>query len=117
MKSLGERQCTLRSSVRFKREGVNIETIGWPFARLRVNSETVHITAFALLHGERLDWTLPRASITRIERSQNGIRIFAAGYEDPWVCGSIFSQRFLRELAVCGLVPEGPVIPSAWNRI
>lgn len=109
--------CKMRVSFRFKRQGVNIETIGWPFARLRISSEQVHVTAFAVLYWQKIDWKIPRNRIQKIERTQNGIRLYVDGFDSPWVCGSLFGRRFLLRLQECGFEITGPIIKSTWTKL
>jgi hypothetical protein len=91
--------------------------IGFPFARLDIAADTLTFsTGHSALWGGP-QWTVSRDKITKIERTQNGVRFYAEGFDNPWVVASLFPKRFLAKLRECGIVPEGPIIPSKWNTI
>ena len=65
----------------------------------------------------RRQWQVCRSDIQRIEPTQRGIRLYAAGFDDPWVVASLFKRRFLVKLREGGIEPSGPVAPSTWTTI
>jgi hypothetical protein len=67
----------------------------------------------------RPSFRVKRTSITKIERTQwGGVRIFASGFDDPWVVGSLFPKKFIRKLRENGLdVPDGPIVRSTWFEV
>ena len=106
----------LRSSLRYSFDGGFPRLIGFPFARLDIATDTLTFSARHMPFGSPR-WTVSRAKITKIERTQNGVRFYAEGFDNPWVVASPFTNRFLTKLRECGIVPEGPVIPVRWNTI
>jgi hypothetical protein len=106
----------LRSSLRYSWNGVPT-VIGFPFARLDIEADTLTFSAGHLVPFDRPHWTVSRDRIKKIERTQMGVRFYAEGFRDPWVVASLFPTRFLARLREYGIVPEGPVIPSRWNTI
>ena len=107
----------LRSSLRYSRDGGFPRLIGFPFARLDIDGDTLTFSAGHLVPFGRPQWIVSRDKITKIERTQNGLRFYAEGFDNPWVVASLFPGRFLAKLRECGIVPEGPVTPSKWNSI
>jgi len=55
--------------------------------------------------------------IKKVERTQNGIRLYPDGFDSPFVCGSLFRGRFLRHLQECGIEVTGPIIKSTWTKL
>ena len=114
----------VRSSLRYVSDhGAMPTVIGWPFAWIEFSSEAIDIFDGRLVpawippHG-RPKIHVERSSITKIERTQNGIRIFASGFDDPWVVASLFPKSFLRKLRKHGLnIPSGPIVRSTWNTL
>ena len=108
----------LRCSLRFVGDSGSPEVIGFPFARLDICGDTL---AFFGGHGlpfGRPRWTIRRDQISRLERTQNGVRFYAEGFDSPWVVASLFPHRFLAKLRKHGVVvAEGPIVPSKWNSI
>ena len=96
--------------------------ISWPLAWIRFSDEVIEFSSgwFSVLFFPtgRPYFRVDRSSITKIERAPQGIRIFASGFDDPWIVGSIFPKRFLRKLRENGLdIPDGPIIRSKWFSI
>lgn len=107
----------LRCSLRFLRDGGFVEVIGFPFARLDIDEDTLAFSGSRGLPFGRPLWAVRRDEITRLERTQNGVRFYAEGFDNPWVVASLFPRRFLAKLRQHGIVAEGPVVPSNWNSI
>lgn len=107
----------LRSSLRYSRDGGFPRLIGFPFARLDIAADTLTFSAGYLVPFSRPRWTVSRDKITKIERTQNGLRFYAEGFDNPWVVASLFPNRFLAKLREFGIVPEGPVTPTKWYSI
>jgi hypothetical protein len=107
----------LRSSLRYSREGGFPVLIGFPFARLDIEDDTLTFSANRLVPSGRPRWSVRRDKITKIERTQNGLRFYAEGFDNPWVVASLFPSRFLAKLREHGIVAEGPIVPSKWNSI
>ena len=97
--------------------------ISWPLAWIRFFDEEIEFSGGFLMPTfippfSRPSFRVKRSSITKIERAPQGIRIFASGFDDPWIVGSIFPKRFLRKLRENGLdIPDGPIIRSKWFSI
>ena len=106
----------LRCSLRFSRRGGFREVIGFPFARLDIDDDSLAFSGPRLLPF-RPRWTVPRDQITTLERTQRGVRFYAQGFDNPWVVASLFPRRFLAKLRQHGIVAQGPVVPSRWNSI
>ena len=106
----------MRSSLRYSPDGGFPWVIGFPFARLDIAADTLTFSAGLVPFG-RPRWTVSRDKVTKIERTQNGVRFYAEGFDNPWVVASLFPNHFLAKLRECGIVPEGPVIPTRWNTI
>ena len=107
----------LRCSLRFVREGGFPEVVGFPFARLDIHGDALPFSGGGLLPFGRPRWTVRRDQVTKLERTQNGVRFYAEGFDNPWVVASLVPKRFLAKLREHGLVVEGQVIPSKWNSI
>lgn len=107
----------LRTSLRYSRKGGFPTLIGYPFARLDIEDDTLTFSAGHFVPFSRPQWSVRRDAITRIERTQNGVRFYAMGFDNPWVIASFFPGRFLTKLRENGIVAEGPPIPSKWNSI
>jgi hypothetical protein len=114
----------IRSSLRYMPvHGTLPCTIGWPFAWIRFSDEVIEFSAGHIVPSfippfGRPSFRVARSSITKIERTQNGVRIFASGFDDPWVVASLFTKRFLRKLRENGLdIPDEPIIRSKWFTI
>ena len=112
----------IRSSLRYVSvHGAPPTTIGWPFACIQFADDVIefcggHAVPSFIPPNGRPSFRVDRGSIRKIERTQSGVRIFASGFDDPWVVASLFPRRFLRKLRENGLdVPDGPVIRSSWN--
>jgi hypothetical protein len=103
--------------LRFRRDGGPPEVIGFPFARLEIQEDSLSFSGARWLPFGRPHWTISRDKITKVERSRNGVRFYADGIPSPWVAGSLFPRRFLEQLRQHGIVVEGPVVPSKWNTI
>ncbi len=111
----------MRSSFRYVPvHGVPPTVIGWPFAWIRFFDEEIEFSGGFLMPTfippfSRPSFRVKRSSITKIERTQHGIRIFASGFDDPWVVASLFPKKFIRKLRDNGLdVPDGPIVRSTW---
>ena len=91
--------------------------IGFPFARLDIHEDTLAFSGGRGLPFGRPRWTVRRDQITKLERTQHGVRFYAEGFDNPWVVASLFPRRFLAKLRQHGIVAEGPVVPSKWNSI
>jgi hypothetical protein len=113
---MSENCVRLRSSLRYSRDGGLPRVIGFPFARVDIEEDTLTFSAGRLVPG-RPQWTVSREKVTKIEQTQNGVRFYAEGFDDPWVTASLFPKRFLAKLRDCGIVPQGPVMPTKWNSI
>jgi hypothetical protein len=84
---------------------------------MEVTPETITFSAGKLVPFGRPRWSVQREAITRIERTQNGLRFHGEGLPDPWVVASLMSGRFLRRLAALGIKADGPTRPSTWTTI
>jgi len=114
----------IRCSLRYVPvHGTPPTTIGWPFAYIRFSDDVIefsggHFVPSFIPPFGRPSFRVDRSSIRKIERTQSGVRIFASGFDDPWVVASLFPKHFLKKLRENGLdIPNGPVIRSSWNRL
>lgn len=107
----------LRCSLRYAREGGFPEVIGFPFARLDIDDDSLTFSGGRLVPFGRPHWTVRRDQITKLEPTSRGVRFYADGFSTPWVVASLFPRRFLAKLRRHGIVAEGPVVPSRWNTI
>jgi hypothetical protein len=98
-------------------DGGPIAIVGWPFGWLEVTDSQLTVAAGRLVPFGRPRWSVPREGIARVEPTQRGVRFFTDGFRDPWVVGSLFPGRLRRQLAECGIVPEGPVKRTSWNGV
>ena len=107
----------LRCSLRFSRDGGFPEVIGFPFARIDISEDTLAFSSGRRLPFGRRQWTVRRDQITKLERTQHGVRFYADGIQSPWVVASLFPRRFLAKLRAHGIVADGPVVSSKWDSI
>ncbi len=105
----------LRCSLKYSPHGGFPELIGYPFARLDIYDDRLTFSAARLLGVPR--WTVQRDQITKLERTQKGVRFYAKGFDSPWLVASFFEDRFLGKLREHGIVAEGPVVRSTWTTI
>lgn len=110
-------QARLRCSLRFVAEGGFPDVIGFPFARLEIDEDILTFSAGRAVPFRRPRWTVRRDQITKLERTQHGVRFYAEGFDSPWVVASLFPGRFLAKLSVHGIIAKGPVIPTRWDSI
>ncbi len=107
----------LRCSLRYAKEhGSPSVIVGWPFASMTIADDYLTFASGRLVPG-RKQWQVSRLDIQRIEPTQRGIRLYAAGFDDPWVVASLLKRRFLAKLREGGIEPIGPVVPSTWTNI
>ncbi len=107
----------VRCSLRFAKEhGSPPVIVGWPLATMTIGDDSLTFASGRLVPGRRR-WHVRREDLQRIEPTQRGIRLYAAGFDDPWVVASLFTRRFLEKLREGGIEPTGPVIPSTWTTI
>lgn len=116
-----QRQVHLRVTLRYVgRSGFPV-TVGWPLARLEICEDVVSVTVPRFLPLGSIagpaNRTLPRDKITKIERTQYGVRRQSVDSEDPWVIASVFPKHLLRRLAENGIVPDGPIVPGSWGKV
>lgn len=107
----------LRCSLRYRSDGSFPIVIGFPFARLDIDGDNLRFSAGRLVPFHRPRWQVSRSQITKIEHTQQGVRFYAAGFNDPWSVASIFPRHLLRKLSENGIVVDGPIIPTTWNSI
>jgi hypothetical protein len=106
----------LRCSLRFSSiPGAFPSVVGWPFAWMEITAQSLTFSTGLLLPFSRARWSVRRDAITKIERTQHGVRLYTEEPPDPWVVASLATGRFLRHLAGLGIRPEGPVRPSTWT--
>lgn len=110
----------IRCSLRYVSfHGVWPTLIGWPFAWIRFSDDAIEFSSGRLAQSlippfGRPYFRVDRSSITMIERTQKGVRIFASGLDDPLVVASVFPSQCLRKLRDNGLdIPNGPIIRSS----
>lgn len=109
----------LRCSLRYSENpGSGPTVIGWPFAWIEINADTLTFSAGKLVPFGRPRWAVPKDSLIKIERSSGGLRFYADGISDPWIAGSLFPKRFIRKLVSVGLtVPDDPIVGTKWDSI
>ena len=108
---------TLRCSLMYAPEhGSPPVVVGWPFATMTIAGDRLTFASGRLVPGRR-QFQVARSDIRRIEPTQRGIRLYAAGFDDPWVVASLFKSHFLVKLREGGIEPTGPVVPSTWSTI
>jgi hypothetical protein len=105
----------LRCSLKYSPRGGFPVLIGYPFARLDIYDDRLTFSAGRLLSVPR--WTVQRDRITKLERTQRGVRFYAEGFDSPWLVASFFRDSFLDRLREHGIVAEGPIVPSTWTTI
>jgi hypothetical protein len=108
----------VRSSLRYATApGAFPTVVGWPFAWIEVGPELLTFSSGRLVPFGRVRWSVRRDDITKVERTQNGLRFYAEGFPDPWVVASMLRGHFLRRLADLGIEAQGAVRPSTWKTI
>lgn len=108
----------LRSSLRYAPAPEAFPTVvGWPFAWIESSEECLAFGTGMFAPFRRERWRVERDKISRVERTQGGVRFYAEGFPDPWVTASLFPNRFLRRLRELGIESDGPIQPSTWTKI
>lgn len=109
----------IRCSLRYApNPGSGPTLIGWPFAWMEITTDSITFSAGRFVPFGRPKWEVRKAALTKLERTRGGVRFIAEGFSDPWIAGSLFLQSFLAKLATAGIViPDGPVVPSGWDKI
>ena len=113
----------LRSSLRYvSHNGAISYLIPWPLAYVQVSGEVLELHAGRFgFHGSLFPgppFFLKLDTLKKIERTQNGVRIFVLGLDDPIVIASLFRRTFLRKLQENGIkIPDSPIIRSTWLKL
>jgi hypothetical protein len=108
-------RCSLRYA---ETPGSGPTLIGWPFAWICLDADTITCSAGRLVPFGRPRWTVPRSAITKVERTGGGIRIFCNSLTDPWIVGSLFPNHLIKKLSEAGFeIPEDPVVPTGWDSL
>lgn len=107
----------LRCSLRFRGRKGRPVVVGYPFARMEIDGNTLTFTTGRMAIFDRASWSVKRNQIKKIQQTQRGVRFFAEGFDDPWVVASLFTATFLSKLREQKIEPRGIIVPSTWDTI
>lgn len=112
------RRVRLRCSLRYRQStGGSPMLISYPFARLEICGDELVFSAKFAAPFSRPKWIVHRSQISKLERTQHGVRFHASGYADPWIAGLLRTKHFLRKLEENGIAVSGPIVPTTWGTV